>query len=222
MNILVIGSEDNFKVLQEKLGEQHSYEQVEDVSLALHDFSNQDLVFDFLIDEYPENMEAYKDYPDLKVFLNIPKISLSEMRYYHPEIACTLVGFNGLPGFFENEKWEISVEGKTDVTKIKTLFEDLNQSYFLVQDRVGMVSTRVICMIINEAFYTVQEGTATMEDIDLGMKLGTNYPHGPFEWLKRIGIENVYEVLEALYEDTKEERYKICPILKRAYLNPVK
>ena len=57
-----------------------------------------------------------------------------------------------------------------------------------------------------------------MEDIDQGMKLGTNYPHGPFEWCEKIGIRNVYELLEALYEDTKEERYKICPALKKAYL----
>jgi 3-hydroxybutyryl-CoA dehydrogenase len=73
-------------------------------------------------------------------------------------------------------------------------------------------------MIINEAYYTVQEGTAEREDIDLGMKLGTNYPHGPFEWCAKIGIQNVYELLEAVYDDTKEERYKICPRLKKDYL----
>ena len=73
-------------------------------------------------------------------------------------------------------------------------------------------------MIINEAFYTLQEGTASPEDIDKGMKLGTNYPYGPFEWCERIGLAHVYELLEAMYEDTKEERYKICPLLKQQYL----
>ncbi len=48
-------------------------------------------------------------------------------------------------------------------------------------------------MIINEAFYTVMEGTATREDIDTGMKLGTNYPMGPFEWAVSWGITNIYE-----------------------------
>ena len=81
-----------------------------------------------------------------------------------------------------------------------------------------MVTPRIIFMIINEAYYTVQEGTATREDIDQGMKLGTNYPFGPFEWAEKIGLDNVYETLEAIYEDTKEERYKICPLLKREYL----
>lgn len=73
-------------------------------------------------------------------------------------------------------------------------------------------------MIINEAYYTVQEGTASRLDIDQAMKLGTNYPYGPFEWCQRIGIKHVYELLEAVYEDTHDERYKICSLLKREYL----
>jgi 3-hydroxybutyryl-CoA dehydrogenase len=84
-----------------------------------------------------------------------------------------------------------------------------------------MVSPRVVCMIINEAFYTNAEGTASEKDIDLAMKLGTNYPLGPFEWAEKIGIENVYEVLEAVYEDTGDERYKINPQLKKKYLKEI-
>ena len=55
---------------------------------------------------------------------------------------------------------------------------------------------------------------ASKEDIDTGMKLGTNYPKGPFEWADEIGLKNIYQTLEAMYEDTKEGRYKICPLLK--------
>ena len=64
----------------------------------------------------------------------------------------------------------------------------------------------------------VQEGTATKEDINTAMKLGTAYPMGPFEWCELAGLDNVYETLEAIYEDTKEERYKICPLMKTEYL----
>jgi 3-hydroxybutyryl-CoA dehydrogenase len=73
-------------------------------------------------------------------------------------------------------------------------------------------------MIINEACYTVQEGTATIADIDTAMKLGTNYPFGPFEWANKIGVKHVYETLLAVYTDTNDERYKICPLLKTKYL----
>ncbi len=81
-----------------------------------------------------------------------------------------------------------------------------------------MVSPRIVCMIINEAYFTLQEGTANKEDIDKGMKLGTAYPHGPFEWCNLIGIENVYTILKGMAEDTHDERYKICSLLKTDYL----
>jgi 3-hydroxybutyryl-CoA dehydrogenase len=64
----------------------------------------------------------------------------------------------------------------------------------------------------------LQEGTASKEDIDTSMKLGTNYPFGPFEWANKIGIKHVYETIEAIYLDTHDERYKVCPMLKTMYL----
>lgn len=85
-----------------------------------------------------------------------------------------------------------------------------------------MVTPRIVCMIINEAFYTVQEGTASKEDIDKSMKLGTNYPYGPFDWCSKIGIKNVFELLDAMYTDTREQRYKICPLLKTEYLESLR
>ena len=81
-----------------------------------------------------------------------------------------------------------------------------------------MVTPRVVLMIINEAYFPVQEGTASKDAINQAMKLGTNYPMGPFEWCVKIGIKDVYEMLEAMYQDTGDERYKICPLLKREYL----
>jgi 3-hydroxybutyryl-CoA dehydrogenase len=79
---------------------------------------------------------------------------------------------------------------------------------------VGMLTPRIIGMIINEAYYTLQEGTASKTDIDLGMKLGTNYPKGPFEWAELWGLAEVRRLLEAMYRDTGDPRYKLCPLLK--------
>jgi 3-hydroxybutyryl-CoA dehydrogenase len=129
------------------------------------------------------------------------------------------VGFNGLPSFFDLGVLEVSIWKNEDKPMLESLANTLGFQYLLVDDRVGLVTPRVICMIINEAYYTVQEGTASRDDIDMAMKLGTNYPYGPFEWCKRIGLRHVYELLEAVYEDTHDERYKICPLLKKEYLN---
>jgi 3-hydroxybutyryl-CoA dehydrogenase len=60
------------------------------------------------------------------------------------------------------------------------------------------VALRVISCIVNEAFLTLSEGVATAEDIDRAMKLGANYPKGPFEWADEIGIERMLDTLDSL------------------------
>lgn len=127
-------------------------------------------------------------------------------------------GFCGLPTLINRPLLEVSLYHEADREKLAETCAALGTDYRVVKDRVGLVTPRVICMIINEACYTVQEGTATMQDVDLGMKLGTNYPRGPFAWANAIGVTRVYAVLEAMWDDTHDERYKVCPLLKRQAL----
>ncbi len=127
-------------------------------------------------------------------------------------------GFCGLPTLLNRRLLEVSLYHEADRAKLAEACAALGTDYRVVADRVGLVTPRVICQIINEACFTVQEGTATMQDVDLGMKLGTNYPRGPFAWANAIGVARVYAVLEALWHDTHDERYKVCPLLKRQAL----
>jgi 3-hydroxybutyryl-CoA dehydrogenase len=154
--------------------------------------------------------------------INTAKISLSELAFTtRDKLKAQIFGFNGLPTFLNRPLLEVSVLRKESETELKVICQQLKTDYVVVDDRVGLVTPRVICMIINEAYYTAQEGTASREDIDMAMKLGTNYPYGPFEWCQRIGVKHVYELIEAVFEDTKDERYKICPLLKKEYLQAI-
>jgi 3-hydroxybutyryl-CoA dehydrogenase len=129
------------------------------------------------------------------------------------------IGINALPTFLERNTLECTNPYQLAGTSLKELADLLGYTNIeVVGSRVGLITPRVICMIINEAYYTVQEGTANREDINQAMRLGTNYPKGPFEWCDAMGLQNVYEVLEAMYNDTKDERYKICSLLKQEYL----
>ncbi len=129
------------------------------------------------------------------------------------------LGINALPTLLERNVMEYSNPFNLSPEIVETIALALGyETITLVNSRVGMVSPRIICMIINEAYYTVQEQTAHKSDIDQAMILGTNYPKGPFEWCNQIGIKEVYEVLESLYQDTHDSRYKICPLLKQEYL----
>jgi 3-hydroxybutyryl-CoA dehydrogenase len=75
-----------------------------------------------------------------------------------------------------------------------------------VPDVPGFITARVIAMIVNEAWFALEEGISTKEDIDIAMRLGTNYPYGPFEWGNQIGLENVYALLGKLSKISKRYR----------------
>jgi len=155
----------------------------------------------------------------LPIFEEIIHLSLTEMLSYEAGFPAGLrFGFCGLPTLFNRSLLEVSLYHEADREKLAETCAALGTDYRVVADRVGLVTPRVICQIINEACFTVQEGTATMQDVDLGMKLGTNYPHGPFAWANAIGVARVHAVLKAMWDDTHDERYKVCPLLKRQAL----
>lgn len=217
MKILVIGEQVNLEECRHKLTG-HEYTHLQSHREAEKNFAGQEVIFDFVIDQAPGFFKTYAAAP-VTAFLNTCRVSLASLAHsVEGRMKCTVFGFNGLPTQFNRGFLEVSIRQPGDVTFLKKMCGQLNSEYMLVDDRIGMVTPRVICMIINEAYYTVQEGTASRNDIDLAMKLGTNYPYGPFEWCEKIGLRNVYQLLEAVYEDTKDERYKISALMKKEYL----
>lgn len=217
MRLLVLGSPGFNREIEEKFSHLDQIHHNVDPESFLQE-GGANIVFDSWDDESLEHLDIYARYPDTIVFLNTVKTSLAEVNALAGPFPFLLFGFCGLPTFINRPVMEVTTSGEADKKALGEVFKKLKSEYRCVEDRVGMITPRIITMIINEAYLTVQEGTATREDIDLGMKLGTNYPYGPFEWCEKLGIHHVYEILDALYEDTHDERYKIAPLLKKEYL----
>jgi len=87
-----------------------------------------------------------------------------------------------------------------------------------VADTPGLVVTRTLAMLINEGADAVQQGVCTPAGADAAMKLGVNYPQGPFEWLAAWSAEGVIGVLDALDACYRGERFRVSPWLRRAGL----
>ncbi len=79
----------------------------------------------------------------------------------------------------------------------------------------GGVLERIVCQVINECAFALGEGVGSAQDIDTGMALGLNYPRGPLAWADEIGLERVLAVLDGLWEEYREERYRAAPELRR-------
>lgn len=220
MKILARGSKNRIKELQEKL-KNVSCELtcLDDSDLLSANVHNFDVIFDLKFDEKSDQLKYFAGLKGIPVIVCAVKQQLAKAAFdFGRRIDCLLIGINALPSFLQRPLAEVSVLNDSDKEIATSLFQKFDWEVKFVQDRVGMVTPRIIFMIINEACYTLQEGTASMSDIDTSMKLGTNYPFGPFEWANKIGIKHVYETLEALYQDTHDERYKVCPLLKTKYL----
>jgi 3-hydroxybutyryl-CoA dehydrogenase len=199
-----------------------SYSWVQD-SKAHEDY---DVFIDLDFDNHTERMISYSTNIRTVFILGAVKSNI-ESAFHQHKLSWTgalnnknqIIGFNSMCTFIERNTFEFTNPLGIDQNTVQNIAVKLGYPQIeVVESRVGLITPRVVCMIINEAYYTVQEGTANRDDIDQAMKLGTNYPMGPFEWCKKIGITDVYETLEALYNDTHDERYKICSLLKHDYL----
>ena len=75
---------------------------------------------------------------------------------------------------------------------------------------------RIVCQLVNEAAFAIGEGVGSAEDVDTGLTLGLSHPRGAVAWGEAIGLEHVLAVVDALWEERHEERYRAAPALRRA------
>jgi len=105
-----------------------------------------------------------------------------------------------------------------DTDKAISYFQQQGKQVLLVADYPGLLVTRTLAMIINEALDALQKGIATAEDIDIAMQTGVNYPKGPLHWGAELGWQRVLTVLEKLQCHYGEERYRPCSLLRQRAL----
>ncbi len=85
----------------------------------------------------------------------------------------------------------------------------------MVFESPGFVTSRLICLFINEALHVLEEGVASAEDIDSAMRIGYSFQHGPFEMADRFGLDSVLAALERMFREYGELKYRPSIVLKK-------
>ena len=128
------------------------------------------------------------------------------------------VGFHALPPFDHCRLVELTRSESSSpaaVARAERFFAALGKHVEWVGDAPGLVVGRIVCQVINESAFALGEGVGSARDIDTGMVLGMAHPRGPLAWAREIGLDHVLAVLEGLWEEYREERYRPAPALRR-------
>ncbi|NOH10874.1 MAG: 3-hydroxybutyryl-CoA dehydrogenase [Chloroflexi bacterium] len=154
--------------------------------------------------------------PDVPMFVQTATAPLSEIAAWmqHPQ---RLVGLDGLFFAFGEVVSLITspVMDETVHQRSDDFIRGLSKLPIWIKESPALVLPRIICQLVNEAAYAHLEGVAAADEIDMAMQLGVNYPFGPLAWGKQLGYRRVVAVLEHLYREYGEDRYRVCPLLRR-------
>ncbi len=167
---------------------------------------NADGCIDLLFDNTKKRIELLKNFSLQPVIVNSVIDTLRE-------INAPFIRINAWPGFLKRPVVEASYNSKTLKEKAERILNGLDKKTEWVPDEPGFITARVIAMIINEAWFALEEGISTKGEIDTAMKLGTNYPYGPFEWGNQIGLRNIYALLDKL--NKTNSRYRPAELMKK-------
>jgi 3-hydroxybutyryl-CoA dehydrogenase len=178
---------------------------------------------DLLIEAVPEEMELKLEIftifdkfakPNAILASNTSSLSVTEMAAitFRAENCIGMHFFNPVPKMKLLEIVRALETSEEIVEACVEVGRRMGKEVVVVRESPGFVTSRINAMIGNEAFYMLQEGIASAEDIDKALKLGLNHPMGPFELADLVGLDVRLSILEYLHK-TLGEKYRPCPLL---------
>ena len=181
---------------------------------------------DIVIEAAPENMNLKKKIfsdldnickPDAIIGTNTSSLSITEIASAtkRPENVVGVHFFNPAPIMKLVELIRGYNTSDETYETVQAFVKKLGKTVVLVNEAPGFVVNRILAPMINEAITALQEGVASVEGIDTAMKLGLNHPMGPLALVDLVGLDVVLDILDYLYEEFGDPKYKACSLLKK-------
>jgi len=194
-------------------------------TLRLEDLADCDLVIEAIIENLDRKRELFAELdkfvkPGALFASNTSSLSITELMMATRRAP----HFLGLHFFNPVPIMQLVEVVKTLVTEPATVgvalefARQLGKVPILTTDRAGFIVNRLLVPYLLDAIRALEEGVGTIEDIDQGMKLGCNYPMGPFTLLDLVGIDTTYYIAEILFAEYREKRFAPPPLMKRMVL----
>jgi 3-hydroxybutyryl-CoA dehydrogenase len=180
---------------------------------------------DMVIEAATENLELKKRIlkqidthvsPQTIIATNTSSLSVTELAasVSHPGRFIGTHFFNPVP-MMALVELIVGIQTDTGTRDIaKALVDALGKTAITARNSPGFAVNRILCPMINEAIFALQEGLASAEDIDTGMKLGCNHPIGPLALADMIGLDTMLAVMETFYNGFNDPKYRPAPLLK--------
>jgi len=191
-------------------------------TLRMEDFADCDLVIEAVVEEMGTKKQVFAALdricpPHAVLASNTSSLSITALgsATRRPEKVVGLHFFNPAPVM---PLLEIVVGLQTAEETValgRALGERLNKSVVLSKDRPGFIVNRLLIPYLLDAIRLLEEGVATMEDIDTAMRLGLNHPMGPFTLMDFVGLDTLLFIADAMFEELKDPRYAAPPLLRR-------
>ncbi|MEN5107393.1 3-hydroxybutyryl-CoA dehydrogenase [Pseudomonas sp. TWI672] len=154
--------------------------------------------------------------PDCLIATNTSSLSVTQLAasIEHPERFIGVHFFNPVPMMALVEIIRGLQTSDSTYAQALLVTEKLGKTPITAGNRPGFVVNRILVPMINEAIFVRQEGLASAEDIDTGMRLGCNQPIGPLALADLIGLDTLLAIMEAFHEGFNDSKYRPAPLLK--------